>query len=242
MRATRILFVHNEPTRFVCIDRDLLAERYAVTERHERSLLGLRPLQLLRAVGTHDLVFAWFASWHSLVPVLAAQLLGRPSVVVVGGYDTANVPTAGYGSQRGGVRKLVSRTVLRAATRLLANSEAAVREAVENAGAAPGRISMVYHGVEPVAAGQRDGRERVVLTVGNVWRENLLRKGLMPFVQAAARLPDVRFIHIGRWCDDSIEDLRRASTPNVEFLGFLPDSELQEWVSSRVCVCPGESP
>ena len=103
----------------------------------------------------------WFASWHSLLPVLAARLLGRPSVVVVGGYDTANVPAAGYGSQRGGVRKLVSRTVLRTATRLLATSESARREAVAGAGADPGRVSVVYNAVEAVAPGPP--------TCANVW-------------------------------------------------------------------------
>ena len=185
-------------------------------------------------------MFAWFASWHSLLPVLAARLLGRPSVVVVGGYDTANVPAAGYGSQRGGVRRFVARAVIRSATRLLANSEAAGREAVENAGAAPVRVSMVYHGVEPVAPGPRDRRERVVLTVGNVWRENLLRKGLMPFVQAAARLPDVRFVHVGRWCDDSIEDLRRHGYAECGIPGFPARFGIAPVVWPGVGVRPGQ--
>ena len=222
----RILFVHNQLTRFVQIDRDLLAERYAVTERHEPRLLRLRPLAVRRAVRDHDLVFAWFASWHSFLPIVQARLAGKPSVVVVGGYDTANVPEAGYGSQRGGLRGLLVRTVIRSATHLVANSESAMHEAVGNAGADPRRISVIYHGIEPIAEGAPDGRERVVLTVGNVWRENFLRKGLLPFVRAAARLPDVRFLHVGRWSDDGIDELRRLATPNVEFLGPLPDAEL----------------
>jgi glycosyltransferase involved in cell wall biosynthesis len=224
-----ILFVHNGLTRFVRIDRDLLAERYTITERHETSLRGLRPLEIRRAVKAHDLVFGWFASWHTLLPILFARQLGRPSVVVVGGYDTANVPEANYGSQRGGVRKFVARTVIRSATRLIVNSDAAGREAVTNAGADADRISMIYHGVDPVPAGPMEGREPIVLTVGNVWRENLLRKGLLPFVQSAGFLPDVRFVHIGRWCDDGIEELRRAAGPNVEFLGTLSDEELYRW-------------
>ncbi len=224
--SKRILFVHNKLTRFVQIDRDLLAEGHAVTERHEASLRGLRPWQVRLAVRNHDLVFAWFASWHSLPAVLWARRLGKPSVVVVGGYDTANVPEAGYGSQRGGMRKHLSRAVMRAATRLLANSESARREAIGNAGADPQRISVIYHGIDPVPAAPLEEREPLVLTVGNVWRENFLRKGLLPFVQAAAHLPDVRFVHVGQWCDDSIDDLRRAASANVEFRGFLPDEEL----------------
>jgi glycosyltransferase involved in cell wall biosynthesis len=226
---TRILFVHNQATRFVRIDRDLLAERFEVTERCEESVRRLRPLMIRRAVRDHDLVFGWFASWHTFLPVLAARRVGRPSVVVVGGYDTANLPEAGYGSQRGGLRKYVARAVIRSATRLIANSESAKREAVANAAADPGKVSVIYHGVEPAPLGPLVGREPIVLTVGNVWRENLLRKGLLPFVQTAAHLPEVRFVHIGRWCDDGIDELRRAAGPNVEFRGAVSDDELNSW-------------
>src|SRR5207249_5213140 len=71
-------------------------------------------------------------------------------------------------------------------------------------------------------------RTRMALTVGNVWRENLLRKGLLPFVQASRFLPDVRFVLAGAWKDNSIEELRKAAGPNVEFLGFVPDERLAE--------------
>jgi glycosyltransferase involved in cell wall biosynthesis len=226
---TRILFVHNKLTRFVQTDRDLLAERYAVTERYEPAWHRLRTLRIWRAVRVHDLVFCWFASWHALTPVLAAHRLGKPVVVVVGGYDTANVPEAGYGSQRGGIRRLVARTIIRRATSLITHSDAARREAVASAGADPAKVAVVYLGVEPGPPVPPAGREPVVLTVGNVWRECLLRKGLLPFVRAAAHLPHVRFIHVGRWCDDSIKDLRRAAPPNVALLGFLPDAALWGW-------------
>src|SRR5205823_11695232 len=56
--------------------------------------------------------------------------------------------------------------------------------------------------------------------------ENLLRKGLLPFVQASAYCPAVRFVVVGRACDDSIATLRRLAGPNVEFAGFLPDAGL----------------
>lgn len=222
---TRVLFVHNKLTRFVEVDRDLLAERYTVTERYELAPHRLRPLQIYRAVKAHDLVFAWFASWHSLLPVLAARRLGKPSIVVVGGYDTACVPEANYGSQRGGIRKHVARAVIRAATALLTNSESARSEAIAHATADPARVTVIYHGVEPVPIGPLEGRERLVLTVGNVWRENFLHKGLLPFVRAAAHLPDARFVLAGKWCDDGIEELKAAG-PRVQFLDFVPDEEL----------------
>jgi len=223
--TARVLFVHNGRERFVQDDLVLLAREFQVTDWYQPTR-QFNPAWLAWLVRTHDLVFCWFASWHSLPSVLLTQCLQRPSVVVVGGYDTANLPEAGYGSQRGGLPKLVSRLVMRQTTHLIGISEAARREAIANASADPGKITVIYPGVHPMPMGRLDTRDKVVLTVGNVWRENLLRKGLLPFVQAAAYLPDTRFVVVGRWHDNSIEELRRAAGPNVEFTGFLPDDEL----------------
>jgi len=179
-------------------------------------------------VMNHDLVYCWFASWHSLLPVLAARAQGKPSVVVVGGYDTANVPEAGYGSQRGGLRKIVARETMKLATHLIVNSWSARSETVANGGVHCDKISVIYHGVHFADTIPQERRMRMVLTVGNVWRENLLRKGLLPFVQAARHLPDVQFVHAGAWQDDSITELRKAAGPNVEFRGFVSDEALAE--------------
>ena len=124
----------------------MLRQRWQLLEWYERT----RRINLATqawAVHQCDLVFCWFASWHSLAPVLLARLLGKPSVVVIGGYDTANLPEAGYGSQRGGLRQLIARVVIRSATRLITHSYSARRDAVSNAQADPDKITVVCLGV-----------------------------------------------------------------------------------------------
>ena len=223
----RIFFVHNVPSSFVAIDRSLLQQRWPVLEWHQRTR-WVDPVALMRAVQGCALVFCWFAGWHSFIPVLLARLLRRPAIVVVGGYDTANLPEAGYGSQRGGLRRLIARSVIHNATHLIAFSHSAKREAVENAGADPRKITVVYLGVPRLPVGPLTVRNDLAITVGGVWRENLLRKGLLPFVQAAAHLPEVRFALIGKWYDGSIEKLRQAASANVEFTGFVSDERLTD--------------
>ncbi len=236
-RRPRVLFVHNKLTPFVRIDRDLLRARYGVDEL---AIAGrwAAPWALWRAVRRCDVVFCWFASAHSLLPALVGRLLGRPVVVVVGGYDTANMPRIGYGHQRGGLKKYVTRATMRLATRLITNSCFTRDEAVREAGAPREKITVVYHGITPSAPflplsrGQGEGEtpalpERdMALTVGNVDRGNLWRKGLLPFVQAAARLPDLRFVLAGAWLDDAIDELRRVAPPNVTFTGEISDAAL----------------
>lgn len=225
MRPSRILFVHNALQPFVAVDRDLLSERYAVQEWFVRS----RRINLAatwRAVSNTDLVFGWFASWHTFFPVLFARRLGKPSLLVVGGYDTANVPAAGYGSQRGGFRRYLSRWTMHAATRLVTFSQSACRETIAHIGVAAQKIVVIYLGFELPKMLWTE-KQNLVITVGGVGRTNLLRKGLLPFVQAAAHLPEVQFTLAGKWFDRSIETLRAVAGPNVAFTGYLSAADLQ---------------
>ncbi|MFZ1728672.1 MAG: glycosyltransferase [Bacteroidota bacterium] len=222
----RILFVHNGRTSFIETDLTLLSEIFDVTELYESSKSGLRPIGIWHEVQGHDLVFCWFASWHSFFPVLFARLQGKPALLVTGGYDTARVPEASYGSQRGGLKKWVSRAVIRFANGVITNSNSARKEAIGNARAKRERITVIHHGLEFQFGEPNLRKDRMVLTVGNVWRENFLRKGLKPFIKAARAFPEVSFVHAGKWRDDSIQSLRDIAPPNVTFLGFVSDDEL----------------
>ena len=108
-----ILFVHNALQPFVAMDLQILREQWPVIERYERSPKSLNPIDIARAVSRADLIFCWFASWHSFFPVLFARMLRKPTILVIGGYDTANVSISGYGLQRGIVRRWISRTTIR---------------------------------------------------------------------------------------------------------------------------------
>lgn len=231
-----ILFVHNSPTKFVQIDLALLRERYAIREWYQRTRFVNFP-SLFRAVSQSDLVFGWFASWHTFFPILFARVLKRPSVLVVGGYDTANMPEIGYGSQRGGVKRRVARTTMRTATRLTAFSEFSREETIQNTGIHPDRVVMIYIGAENDGGGTRQQKEQMAITVGNVDRDNLQRKGLEPFVRTAAFLPEVPFVVIGAWRDSAIDHLRAIATPNVQFTGWVNDEKLQDYFArARVYV------
>lgn len=223
-RRARILFVHNGHERFVLNDLAILQGTYSVTDWYQPTRY-YNPWHLLQLVRSHDLVFNWFASWHSFAPTLLARRLGKPTITVIGGYDTACVPEANYGSQRGGMRRIISRLVICASDQLIAFSNAARHEAINNAGAQPQKILSIHLGVTPLPFGSSP-RALIALTVGGVWRENLLRKGLLPFVQASAHLPEVKFLLVGRWYDDSIAILRNHAGPNVELRGFVNDADL----------------
>jgi glycosyltransferase involved in cell wall biosynthesis len=225
----RILFVHNARTRFVKLDLQELRERYEVTECYLRSR-WINAASLYQQVRTHDLIFGWFASWHTFLPVLFARVSGKPSLLVIGGYDLANMPEIGYGHQRGGLKRWVSRRTMRLANSVVTNSYYSRSEAGRNARISEEDVHAVYHGVEDPFASLPPGcRGRVVLTVGNVDRANLRRKGHEPFVRSAALMPDLEFVLAGAWKDDTIDYLRAIATRNVTFTGWLRNDDLYDY-------------
>jgi glycosyltransferase involved in cell wall biosynthesis len=159
---------------------------------------------------------------------MLARLLGRPTVLVIGGFDTARLPDIDYGLQQRPVMGRVSRWVMRHATRLVTNSDYSRREIEANVGIPPSAVQVVHHGVpDPFGRLAAGGRERLALTVGVVEQRNLERKGLLAFVRAASLLPDVQFVVAGKWLDAAVEELRAIAPGNVTLTGWLAQDELE---------------
>jgi glycosyltransferase involved in cell wall biosynthesis len=223
--VARVLYVYSRRNTFTRIDLEALRERFEVTEYFQD---GARPRlrELIAKLRGCDVVFGWFASWHTLAALTLARLYRKPSVLVIGGFDTASVPEIGYGNQQDPVRRRRARTAIRRATRLVTNSEYSREEIERNIGIPPERVTVVHHGLADRFGEPAHEREAMALTVGAVDRLNLERKGMRPFVRAAASLPEIEFVLAGKWVDDAIEELRPDAGGNVRLTGFLSDSEL----------------
>jgi glycosyltransferase involved in cell wall biosynthesis len=221
----RILYVHNSKASFVQIDREILAERYDIEDLYQPGRWP-NPLEVVGGVLRADLVFGWFASWHTFFPITLAWLLRKPSVLIVGGFDTANMPDIGYGYQQGGLRRVASRWIMLRARRLATNSEYSLSEIERNTPIPPERVRVIHHGVPDPFGAAQDAKEREVLTVGAINHTTLVQKGQIPFVEAARLVPDVTFTLAGKWLDGSVEELRARAADNVAFTGWLSDEEL----------------
>jgi glycosyltransferase involved in cell wall biosynthesis len=224
--VARVLYVYSRRNTFTRIDLEALRERFEVVEYFQDGPLP-RPLELYSKLRQCDVVFGWFASWHTLAALTMAKVLRRPTVLIIGGFDTASVPEIGYGNQQDRIRGLRARLAIARADRLITNSHYLEGEIERNLGIKADRVRVVYHGLddrfgEPATEG--DGR--VALTVGAVHRWNLERKGHRAFVEAARELPDVEFVLAGGWDGDAIDELRALAPENVTFTGYLSDEDL----------------
>jgi glycosyltransferase involved in cell wall biosynthesis len=229
----RVLYVISRRNTFTRIDRDALAERHDVVD-HYHPAFRPRPVELWRAVGESDVVVGWFASWHTALALRFARARGKPSVLIFGGFDTADMPEIGYGSQRGGVRRRLVSSTANLATRLITNSNYSLGEIERNVdGVDPARVAVVHHGI-PDRFGAPDGspKARRALTVGVVYSLNLARKGHGPFVEAARQLPDVEFVLAGEWWDETGARLAAEGAPNLRVTGRLSDEDLDALFAS----------
>jgi glycosyltransferase involved in cell wall biosynthesis len=226
----RILFVHSGNETFVKLDHELLSASFEVQDLYATRKFPADFMLYWRRVKDANVIFCWFASWNSFWALILAKLFQKSSVLVIGGYDVANLPDAKYGHQREGIEKLVSRWAMNLATVLLPFSDYSLQEAEKNAGIAAKRMKMIYIGVPDALGSMPIGqKEKMALTVGKVEWTNLKRKGLEPFIRTAAYLPDVKFVLVGIWADDSIEFLRSIASANVTFAGQVSEDELLDY-------------
>ena len=224
----RILYVHSRKASFVAIDRELLAERHELEDLYQPGRVP-NPIAVIRGVLRADLVFGWFASWHTFFPITLAWLLRKPSVMIIGGFDTANMPDIGYGYQQGGLRRQASRWIMRRATRLITNSRYSLSEIERNTPIPPERVTVVHHGVpDPFGEAPADKR-RMALTVGAIDSGHARAEGPAAVragrAGAARRELRVRGEVAGRRRRACCARRRRE---NVELTGWLSDDDLQE--------------
>lgn len=242
MPRPEILFLTSSLSSFADGDLRMLRKTYPVREvvtgggpagsLMQRLSLGL---EILSGVLRTDMAFSWFAHNHAYLAVMAARLMGKKSLVVVGGYEVAKEPEIGYGAllDPGMAKKI--RYIIENADCILAVSEFSRREILQVAG--PRRIETVYNGIDTSVFSPGGRKENIVLTVCFVSTENIRLKGLDTFIDAARHLPEVRFVLLGRALDDALETLKRGAPDNVEFVGAVGQGELIEWYRRAKVYC-----
>jgi len=239
----KIFLVSPTPSTFTERDLEALRQEYLVRETiisNYRGKNGLKrslliAVEILRGVLWADLTYSWFAHNHSYLAVMLANLLGKRTIVVIGGYEVAREPEIGYGALLD--PKLAKRVnyIVRNADHILAVSEFNRREILELSDRR--HVAVVYNGIDCAQFSPGEEKGDLVITVCQINRSSITLKGLDTFLETARRLPDLRFAIIGRVLDGSIEDLRRDAPPNVEIVPSPSQDELLQWYRRAKVYC-----
>ena len=239
----KIFLVSPSPSTFTRRDRDALRQEYRVREIVISNYSGgtglkrslLITFEILRGVLWADLTYSWFAHNHSYLAVRLANLLGKRTLVVIGGYEVAREPEIGYGALLD--PKLAERVnyIIENADHILAVSEFNRREILDLSERR--HVAVVYNGIDCARFTPGKGKEDLVITVCHISENNIVLKGLDTFLDTARRLPDLRFAVVGRALDGSIEDLKWDAPPNVEFALSPSQDELLRWYRRAKVYC-----
>jgi glycosyltransferase involved in cell wall biosynthesis len=243
MEKIRLLFVHPTTSAFIQTDLDLLKKVFdvrVVDLGKRQGTLGEKlgaAWEIFWGVVRSDACFSWFAEVHSKWMVRFSRLLGRPSFVVIGGYEVAKIPEIGYGSLLDARKARIVRYVVERATRILPVDGSLKEEAMKNLGVSGENIVPVPTGHDPAKFVPKGAKEQMALTVGYVKGSAVRRKGLDVFVKAATILPDVRFVLIGISDNEASAKLRESPPANVDFVSSVSHDQLVAYYQKAKAYC-----
>lgn len=228
--SLRILLVHNGFSSFVKSDYEILKLKAEV------SLYQFHPTKrifklfwewikqkifLLYQIWKVDVVIVWFADYHSILPILFANLLKKKSFLILGGYDVVNVKEVNYGSFNNPIRAFCASFSMRFCTLNLPVCNAIADDARKFVPA------LNYH-ILPTGYDQNvfmpdSNKEPLILFVALVdTAKRYYIKGLDIFYQIVEAMPDYQFLAVGIQ-----KEFQPAKIPvNLQVIEFLPQSEI----------------
>ena len=235
----KILFVCSAFSSFIQNDLYLLKSHFDVRVAHYQGKKRVPKfvIETLKGVLWTDVTFSWFADVHAFTAVLLSKIFRRKSIVVVGGYEVAKVPEIDYGGMLSRRKTFIVRFVLKHADKVLTVDDSLKKDAIKNAKVNGENIKTVPTGYDAKKFKNNGKKENLVITVSYITDNIIKRKGLDTFVRAARYLPDVEFVLIGKYTDDSIEYLKSIAPPNIKFTGFIPDEDLIKYYQRAKVYC-----
>ncbi len=203
----KIAFVHKGLRSFVKKDLEILQNHFSVQQIEYDPRKGIwnnlkqqfrlfwHSIVLIPFV---DLIYIWFAGYHSFLPVLIGKLFRKKIVVALGGYETTYIPEIQYGVFSNPLRSFCARFTFNQADLLLPVDETLIF----NLKQFMPRFNTPYTVLDFGYDGQFWYRTRpkkgIVLTVATLNSEIVFkRKGIDLFVEACKQLPEFQFHVVG---------------------------------------------
>jgi len=240
-----ILYVYSHFASFVEADFDILSTEHNVDKYQFKAKPGIVNVAyfllkqfffLLIHIWKYDMVYIWFADYHSLLPVVFAKVLNKKSFIVIGGYDAARIRKINYGVFCSGIRGFFAIYSMKNCTANLPVSKYVERKVKYIAPKA--ERYLIYNCMNLTAADQTNiVKENIVLTVAIIDNERTFSlKGMNTFIETARLLPQYRFVIIG--FNKSIENQLIEELPlNVTIFDKIPHHELVTFYQKAKIYC-----
>lgn len=207
---------------FAANDYQILKQHYDIREiiwQGKRSILSV-----IFGVLWSDIVYSWFAADHSYLSAKVCKAFGKKIIVIAGGFDVAYEPEIGYGYSLDSRRKKYLKFTLSNANKIIAVSNKTKEEVL--AVVPEAKTEIVYLGVAAAEYPDNPAKEKIVLNVGHVTTDTLVKKGILAYIKCARHLPDVQFNLVGKVKDDAMEMIKPHLVDNLHILGWQTNEAL----------------
>lgn len=223
MKRKQIIFIYSGFSTFVEKDYNSLQKFANVLNYHYKpkkqifgfifELLKLK-LFLLINIWKTDIIYCWFADYHSFLPALFGKLLNKKTVIIVGGNDAVSIPEIEYGIfYKKGLRSWAATWSYKCAHLILPVHKSLI-EGVNTYVNKEGLKIGVKHFVKNIKTEfielptgydsskwffrNEEPKKKTVITVGGIINMKTYKgKGIDLFIEVAKRMPEINFIIIG---------------------------------------------
>ena len=266
-RKVKILFVKRDDANAKFVTNDILILRkyfdVDVDEVHIPKnfviiLIFIKSFfSYLFRIPKYDLIYSWFADYHTFLPVMISKLLGKKSIICVGGYEATYIPEIEMGvftskNFRNKARRFCT-TYSHKNCSLILPVDYSLIENVNTYiySADPGRpplrdgirnmipgiatpMKTIRLGYDPdiFKKDEKINRERAVVCAGYIMNKyEFMRKGFDVLFECAKIMPDVKFILAGL-NDEYYDILNSSGLKNLELHKKVTYEELIRLYSS----------
>lgn len=185
-------------------------------------------------------VLVWFADYHSVLPLLISRILYKPSFLVIGGYDAANLPEINYGGHIHPFRRWCIGQSCCFATKILPVSFFAKNSLERNLSFnISGKTEVIYNGanLNTMRIIPSVLRRPLVATIcGGNSIERLIVKGIDFFLDVAKDNLQIEFLIIGA-SGEALDWINNRKTPNVSLEPFILHEEMPGKLNQVAVIC-----
>jgi glycosyltransferase involved in cell wall biosynthesis len=236
-----VLFVRTHKSTFIQKDIELLKRNFNVGVLDFKNDNGINLvyslLKLVSLIPFYDVTFSWFGDVHAFWAIKLSKKFKKKSIVVIGGYELADMPSINYGllSEKKSAKKV--EYILTSADLVLTVEEGLRMEAINRFEIDESRIKTIHTGYDFNLLKADAEKFDLVVTVALCHEYNrAILKGLPTFVRSAKYLSDVHFVLIGVQ-GGALSELQKISPSNVEFIGPLEQEGVLKFYEKAKCYC-----
>jgi len=190
---------------------------------------------LLTNIWKYDLIYCWFADYHSFLPILFAKIFRKKSFLVLGGYDVAYIPEIRYGSFSNPLRAFFTRFSIKNTYKNIAVSHYVSNE-IKKKIAIP-NINVVYPGVDiEKFKSLKHEKKKIILTVASVnIKKQIQLKGIDFFREVALKMPEYKFIIVG--ISNGMKKYLEPIPENVQVISYIKQEKLLNFYKTAKVYC-----